>query len=207
MQAKWIRAGTPRALTVLARRRANGGRVPPCQGEAVRLATQVMLFGFLAATMAIRSASADTGHGIASRRVTIERDHYGVPHIFAETSKALFYGYGYAVAEDRLYQMEMVRRSVLGTVSEVLGPTFLKQDEAARQTLNTASIRAQLRRLPRSDLDVFEGYAEGYNARVKRVLDDGDTLIPKQFLDGGFLPGTWTAFDVAMIWVGTLANR
>ena len=39
-----------------------------------------------------------------------------MPHIYANDTRGLFYGYGYAVAEDRLFQMEMARRSVLGTV-------------------------------------------------------------------------------------------
>src|SRR5262252_4606754 len=55
--------------------------------------------------------------------VTIVRDDFGVPHIFAKTNRALFQGYGYAVAQDRLWQLELFRRAAYGTLSEVLGPT------------------------------------------------------------------------------------
>jgi acyl-homoserine lactone acylase PvdQ len=56
-----------------------------------------------------------------------------VPHIYANDTRGLFYGYGYAVAEDRLFQMEMARRSVLGTVAEVLGPSYVALDRGSQQ--------------------------------------------------------------------------
>ena len=51
-----------------------------------------------------------------------------MPHIYAAELGALFFGYGYAVAEDRLFQMEIMRRSVWGTVAEVLGPDYVDFD-------------------------------------------------------------------------------
>lgn len=47
----------------------------------------------------------------ASTAVKIVRDEYGMPHIYADDTYRLFYGYGYVVAQDRLFQMEMARRS------------------------------------------------------------------------------------------------
>lgn len=44
--------------------------------------------------------------GVAGK-VTIRRDAYGMPHVYADTVYGIFYGYGYAVAQDRLFQMEM----------------------------------------------------------------------------------------------------
>jgi len=60
---------------------------------------------------------------VVNGEVVIRRDSWGVPHIFAHTVYDLFYGYGYAVAQDRLFQMEMSKRSVNGTVAEVSAPT------------------------------------------------------------------------------------
>jgi len=141
------------------------------------------------------------------RTVTIKRDTWGVPHIYADTVRGLFYGYGYAVAEDRLFQMEMTRRSVLGTVAEVLGEEYAEKDAETRRLFDPASIRAQLAALSKQDLDIFDGYADGFNARIKEVLENRDTLLPKQFIDSGFDPMPWSGYDVAMIWIGTMANR
>ena len=143
-----------------------------------------------------------------ARKVTIKRDTYGVPHIYANDTRGLFYGYGYAVAEDRLFQMEMARRSVLGTVAEVLGPSYVALDRGSRAAYTPDSIRAQLAQLSADDRAIFDGYAAGFNARVTQVLGAKASLMPKQFIDAAFEPkADWTGYDVAMIWVGTMANR
>jgi penicillin amidase len=148
------------------------------------------------------SASATT-----SRSLTIKRDRYGVPHVYADTVRGVFHGFGYAVAEDRLFQMEMARRSVLGTVAEVMGPKHAARDADVRQLFTPSSIQAQLARLSQEDRDIFDGYADGFNARMREVLADRGTLLPRQFIDAGFDPAPWTGYDVAMVWVGTMANR
>jgi penicillin amidase len=123
-----------------------------------------------------------------AHKVTIKRDMYGVPHIYANDTRGLFYGYGYAVAEDRLYQMEMARRAVLGTVAEVLGPSYVALDRGSRSAYTPASIRAQLAALSADDRAIFDGYAAGFNARVTQVLAAKASLMPKQFIDAGFEP-------------------
>ena len=141
-------------------------------------------------------------------KVTIKRDAYGVPHVYANDVRGLFHGFGYAVAEDRLFQMEMARRAVLGTVSEVMGPAYVALDKGSRAGFTPASIHAQMARLSPDDKAIFDGYAAGFNARVNEVLAAEATLLPKQFNDAGFKPkADWTGYDVAMIWVGTMANR
>lgn len=139
--------------------------------------------------------------------VAIKRDNYGVPHVYADSTYGLYYGYGYALAQDRLFQMEMIKRSVLGTVSEVLGPDYLPLDRSSRTGFDPDSIKSQLQALPKEDLDIFKGYAEGFNKRVQEVEANPSELLPKQFSDFNFAPEEWTAFDVAMLYVGTMAGR
>lgn len=143
----------------------------------------------------------------AAGTVTIRRDAFGVPHVYAKSEFGLFYGYGYAVAQDRLFQMEMARRSTQGLVAEVLGDKFLAFDKATRANYWPASIRAQIERLPKADRDILEGYAAGVNAWLAKIKADPDRFMPKQFRDFGFEPTAWTSFDVAMVFVGTMANR
>jgi len=139
--------------------------------------------------------------------VLLIRDNFGVPHIYAKDLYGLYYGYGYAIATDRLFQMEMARRTVLGKVSEVLGSDYINFDKGIRSNFSPASIQKQLEMLPRKYKDIFDGYADGMNARIKEVLTNSATLLPKQFKDYGFLPVYWTPYDVAMIFVGTMCNR
>ncbi|MEJ8856759.1 penicillin acylase family protein [Variovorax robiniae] len=161
----------------------------------------------LAGCAAGTAPPADSG-GSPAGALTIKRDSYGVPHVYANDTRGLFHGFGYAVAEDRLFQMEMARRAVLGTVSEVMGPDYVALDKGSRSGFTPASIRAQLAKLPADDAAIFAGYAAGFNARVREVLADKSKWMPKQFIDAGFEPkADWTDYDVAMVWIGTMANR
>jgi penicillin amidase len=177
--------------------------------QAVGLSSRILAAPLLAACAAlvfpllpITARAADTAH-----QVVIKRDEYGVPHIYADTTYKLFYGYGYAVAQDRLFQMEMSKRSTQGTVAEVLGEKFVKFDEVTRGNYWPASIERQIAALPKRERDILDGYADGMNAWIAQVRAHPDTLMPKQFNDFGFMPSNWSSFDVAMVFVGTMANR
>jgi len=124
----------------------------------------------------------------AVQGITIKRDGYGVPHIYADSTYALFYGYGYAIAQDRLFQMEMAKRSTQGTVAEVLGAKFVDFDRSIRGNYWPASIEQQLSALPKRERDILEGYAAGMNAWIAQVRAQPDTRMPKQFKDFGFAP-------------------
>jgi len=140
-------------------------------------------------------------------QVVIKRDQYGVPHVYAQTTYGIFYGYGYSIAQDRLFQMEMARRGGQGLTAEVLGEKYIAFDKKIRANYNPASILKQLKDLPEDDRAVFDGYAAGINAWIKEIRNNPDKLKPKQFLDFGFEPQDWTPFDVAMVFVGSMVNR
>ncbi len=61
--------------------------------------------------------------------VEIVRDQWGVPHIYAETIPDLFFAQGFVHAQDRLWQMELNRRTAQGQLSEVFGELALDTDE------------------------------------------------------------------------------
>lgn len=183
-------------------------------------ATGLLGFGLIATTQAgavgaapptadtsATGTSAHPGKGHGRSKVTIKRDEAGVPHVYADNTFDLFRGYGYVVAQDRLFQMEMSRRSTQGRVSEVLGPDYVAFDKDTRSGFDPASIKAQIRSLSKDDRAILEGYAAGMNEHLAKVRANPRRLMPKQFFDYGFEPTRWTAYDVAMIWVGTMANR
>ncbi|MCH4590398.1 penicillin acylase family protein, partial [Achromobacter xylosoxidans] len=140
-------------------------------------------------------------------KVTIRRDAHGMPHVYADTVYGIFYGYGYAVAQDRLFQMEMARRSTQGRVAEVLGASMVAFDKSIRGNFSPERIQRQLAALPAADRQVLDGYAAGMNAWLARIRAQPGQLMPKEFNDLGFAPADWTAYDVAMIFIGTMANR
>jgi penicillin G amidase len=166
--------------------------------------------GFTCALIAQAAVAASSSVGPTPSvhgAVTIKRDSFGTPHIYAQSVADLFYGYGYAAAEDRLFQLEMLKRTATGRVSEVLGPKYLEVDRTVVEGYDPASIRRQLAALPKQDRDIFEGVAAGINGRIKDVNARRSELLPQEFASYGFEPSLWDAFDVAMLWVGSMADR
>ncbi len=166
-----------------------------------------LLRSILSVTVVLSFALTGVLYGSEGGEVTIKRDNYGVGHVYADTVYGLYYGYGYAVAQDRLFQMEMAKRSTQGKVAEVFGEKYVEFDKRIRGNYNPISIQRQLDGLPTSDADIFRGYAAGMNAWIEEVKKNADSLKPKEFIDFGFEPELWSAFDVAMIFVGSMANR
>ncbi|ENX42896.1 penicillin acylase family protein [Acinetobacter sp. NIPH 2100] len=141
-----------------------------------------------------------------SKQITIKRDSFGTPHVYANDTYGLFFGYGYAVATDRLFQMEMSKRTGQGTVAEVLGQDYLQYDIATHSRFDPENIKQQLAQLSPEDRAIFDGYAAGFNKRVKEVLANPE-LMPKEFIDYDFKPSTWQSEDIALVWVGLILNR
>ena len=71
-----------------------------------------------------------TLHAAVHGMVEILRDKAGVPHVFAATTADVYFGLGVAMAEDRLWQMDRLRRRALGRQAEILGPTYVASDIA-----------------------------------------------------------------------------
>ncbi|GGG76762.1 penicillin acylase [Salipiger pallidus] len=107
--------------------------------------------------------------GGISAEVEIVRDNAAVPHIFATNDEDAFYGLGYAHAQDRLWQMVMLRRTVQGRLSEVFGRRTLDTDMLLRRldlyTLATRSVASQS---PEATA-ALRAYAAGVNARITEI--------------------------------------
>src|SRR6185369_7250313 len=77
-----------------------------------------------------------TAHAQTPEVVSILRDRWGVPHIFEHGrggDERAAYANGYAQAEDRLFEMDVLRRAATGRLAEMLGPDYLLMDEVVRR--------------------------------------------------------------------------
>ena len=79
------------------------------------------------------------------------RDDRGVPHIVASNDRTTFFAQGYVEASDRLFQMDFLRRFVLGELAEVFGAAALESDESERDVPVAAIGRTQWLRLDAGD--------------------------------------------------------
>ncbi len=103
--------------------------------------------------------------------VAIRRDAVGVPEITADNANDAWLGAGYAVAQDRLFQLELFRRATTGRLSEILGKDYLDDDLIARRDYYTADERqAMFDALPEQLRQSAEAYRDGVNAWVDHVL-------------------------------------
>ena len=135
---------------------------------------------------------------VDGHEVTIIRDNYGVPHVFADTEQALYYGNGYAVAQDRLLQLEKYRRTATGRMAELLGKGFIESDREARHLGYTADeLQRQVDGLSPLYRLQIEAYARGVNAWFDKVRAEG--RMPKEITGAGLELEPWRPTDTAAI--------
>ncbi len=124
-------------------------------------------------------------------KVEIQRDQWGIPHIYSQSDRDLYFGFGYAMAQDRLYQLDYLRRKGLGRLAEVLGKSGIEQDTIARTVGLNRIAAAEWKRLPGEVQGVLESFAAGVNLLIEQ---SGDNL-PIEFHLLGYRPEPWTPID------------
>ena len=130
--------------------------------------------------------------------VSILRDDRGVPHIIAQSDRDLFFAQGYVEGSDRLFQMDVLRRFVLGELAEVYGARALETDKKERAVPVRAMVLAQWRRLDARSRVLLGAFSDGVNAATEREP------LPVEFRILAYRPRPWTPQDslaVAMVTV------
>lgn len=100
--------------------------------------------------------------------VHILRDDRGVPHIRAGSEHDMFFAQGFVEGQDRLFQLDLLRRFVYGRLAEVLGPTVLAVDERARTVPVAAIVDDQWKKLGARERADLIAFAAGVNAAARR---------------------------------------
>jgi len=101
--------------------------------------------------------------------VEIVRDNANVPHIFGQSDRDVYFGLGFAHAQDRMWQMIMLRRTAQGRLSEVFGAPTLNIDKVMRRfDIYTLSVQSAEALDPKTKL-ALEAYAAGVNARLAQI--------------------------------------
>ena len=128
--------------------------------------------------------------------ITIYRDERGIPYIEAKNDEDLYFAQGYATAVDRLWQMDLFRRTVRGELAEVLGKVqnniAVDQDKLHRTYGFTQAAEAEFAAASPRTRAVLEAYASGVNAYAASL--DPKSMPPEfQILQYSFRP--WTPTD------------
>ncbi|HZW80343.1 MAG TPA: penicillin acylase family protein [Candidatus Deferrimicrobiaceae bacterium] len=162
---------------------------------AVLLVGSVLGYAYFVARSALPQLDGKLPVKGLSAPVKVTRDAHGVPTIEAASLEDLFFAQGYVTAQDRLWQMDVMRRFGSGELSEILGEDTLKIDReqrvlglraAAKKSVGTASPR---------DQSYFNAYARGVNAFVA----SHENALPVEFHILKYRPKPWQAEDSIVI--------
>ena len=173
-------------------------------GGAVALAVTGIVPGALGAAAAAGTAPATQGF-------TIARSSFGVPTITATSQARMWFGAGWAQAQDRMVQLELTRRAVEGTLSEIFGPGELSQDETVRTFFYTpAELTAQFQSLPAATRTAITDFSDGINAYEASAYASPTSeaqQVPYEFfvlgqalgLPGPYQPAAWQPEDTVAV--------
>jgi penicillin amidase len=127
--------------------------------------------------------------------VHVQRDRWGVAHIYAQNEHDLFFAQGFVVAQDRLFQMELWKRSGEGRLAEILGPSFVQRDVNARLLRYRGDMDAEYKSYAPDTKEILEAFTSGINAYIAEIQKPGGIGLPIEFQLAGFKPEAWKPQD------------
>ena len=130
-----------------------------------------------------------------SAPVTVIRDAHGAPTIESANLDDLFFAQGYVTAQDRLFQMDGMRRFAGGELAEILGSDLVKHDRQQRILGLKAMAKKTAENMPAEIRVHFEAYARGVNAYIETHRD----RLPLEFRILRYSPRPWTPEDSMVI--------
>ena len=139
--------------------------------------------------------------------VTVYRDEFAVPHIFAKNDEDLYRATGYCMAQDRLWQFDLIRRASTGELSEIFGEDMIDADQMLRMLRIPEKSRSILKNTDENILGTLNAFCDGVN----QYIDTHQRNLPPEFSILGYKPDKWLpehsinligymAWDLTMPW-------
>ena len=125
-------------------------------------------------------------------------DRWGVGHIFAANSSDAFFAQGWNAARDRLWQMDLWRRTGLGELSAALGEKYVAEDRAIRLFVYRGDMQKEWAAYGPEAKRNTEAFVAGINAYVAAARSDAKLMSP-EFALAGYRPSFWTAEDIVRV--------
>ena len=129
-----------------------------------------------------------------SSQASIQRDALGVPHIHAANWEDAIFLQGFVTAQDRLWQMDALRRLAAGELSEVIGPSMLELDREARSLRMRHLAEEDYRALSGADRAVIRAYTRGVNY----FIETHRGRLPLEFTLLRYDPRPWSGVDTVL---------
>jgi penicillin amidase len=129
------------------------------------------------------------------KQVTVDRDNWGVPHIRASSLEDAVEAQGYVMAQDRLWQLDLMRRASRGQLSEIVGPLALKSDKQFRTFGFSRAAERDFDAMDKESHALMEAYARGVNA----FIEQHQNTLPLEFTLLKYKPQPWQPTDSLVI--------
>jgi penicillin amidase len=165
------------------------------------------VFWGLAATLLAGAAQAEVSTAVHQEAGAIQGlkapaqlivDRWGIPHIYAASSRDAFFLQGWNAARDRLWQIDLWRKRGLGRLSASLGPAYVAQDRAARLFLYRGDMAGEWAAYDPGGKEAVEAFAAGVNAYVAEVRA-GKRPLPVEFKLTDSQPEDWKPEEILQI--------
>jgi len=146
-------------------------------------------------------------HPMPGVEIQIWRDPVGVPHVVASSTEGAYWGFGYCIGQDRMMQLELLRRSCRGTLSELFGKAFLDADTLARRDrVSETELREGFERAPDEFQAAVEAFTRGLNRAVEQMRLHRIPADPG-LVAAGVEATPFSVADVLEIFAGTMGAR
>src|SRR5262245_50266734 len=124
--------------------------------------------------------------------VRIIRDRWGIPHIYAKNADDLFFAQGFVQAQDRLFQIDLWRRSTQGRLAETLGPDYVTRDRMTRLMRYRGDEKADWESYAPDTKRIATHFVAGINAWIAIA----NAHLPEEFEVAGYRPEPWQPEDL-----------
>lgn len=159
--------------------------------RAALAAIALLLVAFISSPAQDATTATVQLHGLRAP-VKIRRDERGIPYIEAANDEDLYFAQGYVTASDRLWQMDLLRRTVRGQLSEIFGAGALSQDKLHRTFGFAQVVDETAKHLPPNLALALNAYAKGVNAFIESRTPK---TLPPEFQLLQYQPQPWTPSD------------
>ena len=138
--------------------------------------------------------------------VTVTRDAQAVPSITASNLDDLLFAQGFITAQDRLWQMDILRRHAAGNLAELLGSSLVEHDRLQRTLQVRAAADRAIAALPADQLHQLDAYARGVNAFIAQASDPHHNKLPVEFHLLHYQPAPWSPRDSLLVSLAMFAD-
>lgn len=127
--------------------------------------------------------------------VTVYRDERGMPHIYAENEYDLYFATGFVMAQERLWQMDLIRRATTGRLSEIFGDDYIQTDLFLRSLDMMTKSKMELSILEKDLLDHLQAFTDGVNTYIRKA----GRKLPPEFRILSYRPDDWMLENIVCL--------